>query len=86
MTPVRWLLENRQTGRLTVAQLPNPPLWVWLGCTAARRLTDTADTAFDVVGTVALGTWAVLEVGSGVNPFRRLLGAGALTALVLRFV
>jgi hypothetical protein len=81
--PVRWVLENRQTGRLTIAQWPNAPLWVWILCTALRRFTDLADTAFDVLGTVGLAVWAALEIWKGVNPFRRILGVFALATIAL---
>jgi hypothetical protein len=39
---------------------------------------DGAVTAVTAVGTVALVVWALDELVRGVNPFRRLLGAGVL--------
>jgi hypothetical protein len=84
-TVVDWVFRDRRTGRIVVAQWPNPPLAVWLGATAVRVLVDpagTAGTVVQVVGTAALGWWAVAEVGWGVNPWRRFLGAVVLAGTV----
>jgi len=43
-------------------------------------------TGIDVIAGVALLVWAVDELVRGVNPFRRLLGAAALGALVAQVV
>ena len=78
---VDWWFRNRRTGAITIAQLPNPPLWMFIGATALRvALSPTGGTAtaLHVVSTVALAVWAVLEVVRGVNPFRRLLGGVVL--------
>ncbi|HWX97134.1 MAG TPA: hypothetical protein VNZ01_09825 [Solirubrobacteraceae bacterium] len=70
--------------RFPIAQFPNPPLlaaFAGLGLAAA-----TSGTAHDVgraVFTVGLAVWAWQELVSGVNWFRRLLGAGALVWLVV---
>ncbi len=72
------MFENRETGKLTVAQWPNVPLAAFLVTLAARVVFHPAGTAGHVlhaVGTVALVVWAVDEIVRGVNPFRRLLGA-----------
>lgn len=73
-----------------MAQLPNLPLAVFLVAGAWRRFGDPeglARTITTAVGTGALLWWAAAEVLTGVNPFRRLLGAvvgaGALLGLVL---
>ena len=84
-----WLFRDRTTGRVVVAQWPNVPLWVFLAATAARlvaRPQGTAATAVSVVGTAGLVVWAVLEVAQGVNPFRRILGAVVLVAVVVGLV
>lgn len=78
---IDWLLRDRRTGAIVIAQLPNPPLWVFLATVGARWFLPTgsaARTIVDWVGVVALAWWALDEVLRGVNPFRRLLGlAGA---------
>ena len=86
---IDWLFRNRQTGRITIAQMPNIPLIVALVAMAARWLLTPLGAwvaVFTFVGWVALGWWALGEVFRGVNPFRRLLGAGVLLAVVLSAV
>lgn len=78
---VNWLFEDRKTGRLVLWQMPNVPLWVWIASMIVRLpLHDAPRTVVSVVGSLALATWAVMEVGWGVNPFRRMLGAAVLLA------
>jgi hypothetical protein len=78
---IDWLFRNRQTGRRTIAQFPNPPLLVFLAAAAVRWLahpSGTAGTVVDVIALVALVVWAGDEVLRGVNPWRRFLGGGVL--------
>jgi len=78
---VDWLFRSRVTGRITVAQLPNAALLVWLAATVLARFWDPRVGGQDVlrwVSTGALVVWAGDEVLRGVNPFRRMLGAGVL--------
>ncbi len=80
---VDWLFRSRVTGRITVAQLPNAALLVWLAATVLQRFWDprVADPPIDLlrwVSTGALVVWAGDEVVRGVNPFRRMLGTGVL--------
>lgn len=80
-----WFFRSRVTDKITVVQLPNAPLWVFIVATIARlilRPSGLALTVMTVVGTAALMVWAVMEVGWGVNPFRRTLGAAVLIAEV----
>jgi hypothetical protein len=68
-----------------VGQFPNPPLWVALGAlvvallTAAGAVHDVASAVFYV----ALTVWAYEEAASGVNGFRKALGATALLLIVV---
>jgi hypothetical protein len=74
-----WLFRDRQTGRITVAQFPNFPLWVFLIAVALRwivRRGTPARTTVEWIGQTALAWWALDEVFRGVNPWRRLLGLG----------
>lgn len=74
-----WLLRDRRTGRIVVAQRPNAAAWVYVLSLVVRRVVpDGVVTPVVVIGTVALVAWAVDEIVRGVNPFRRLLGAGVL--------
>ena len=80
-----WLFRNRRSGQITVAQFPNIPLWLFLATVALRQVVATgtnAHTIIDWTGLVALGWWSVDEVVRGVNPWRRILGAGGCTAVV----
>jgi hypothetical protein len=78
---LEWLFRNRQTGEMTVAQVPNASLSVVLVVWAGRRLlhpTGTVDHALAAVQAGALIWWGGDELIRGVNPWRRMLGAGAL--------
>jgi hypothetical protein len=93
---LRWLFEDRTTGRIVVAQWPNVPLWIWIASAVVRRFVprgwevavggwhaDPHSVAV-VIGSFALAVWAALEVARGVNPFRRAVGAGVLLSLALQ--
>lgn len=86
---IDWFLRSRVTGKITVAQIPNAPLWVFILASAAHFFISTKGTPSAVlswVGICALGIWAVIEIGWGVNPFRRLLGLVVLLGEVaMRF-
>jgi hypothetical protein len=43
-------------------------------------------TALDMTGTVALAFWAIDEIFRGVNPWRRILGAGVFVFLAIRLL
>lgn len=84
-TVVDWVLRDRRTGRIVVAQRPNTALIVWLFASAAQVLLEPHGgwgLALRGVATLALGWWAVDEIGRGVNPLRRMLGAVVLALLV----
>ena len=79
--PIRWFFEDRTTGRIVVAQKPNVLLWIVIGSWLGRHTTATGSTTgamFAWVMTITLGLWALDEIVTGVNPWRRLLGAGTL--------
>lgn len=75
-------------GRLTLWQLPNPALCVWMVTLVLGRfdLSSTHATAVDGVRHGALLVWAVDEVVRGASPFRRLLGAAVLAAQLASLV
>jgi hypothetical protein len=84
---VDWLFRSRKTGKFTVAQLPNVPLALFIGFRIAEALVSPHGTAHEVLhwlAFAALAWWGLDEVIRGVNPFRRLLGAVALTWLILQ--
>lgn len=80
-----WTFRDRATGRITVAQVPNLPLTLFIALRIVESVGVHAGVAKSVVhwaGSAALAWWAVDEVVRGVNPFRRALGLGALGYLV----
>ena len=74
-----WAFRNRETGAITVAQLPNLPMWIFL-CALLARWTlpshASLDEVIEAVELAALTWWAYEEVRRGVNPWRRILGLG----------
>jgi hypothetical protein len=81
----RWLFVSRSSGRITVAQWPNVPLWVFAVFSAVSRIVHPsggAATFLRVAAVAALVVWALDELVRGVNPFRRLLGLAVLVATV----
>jgi hypothetical protein len=77
-----WWFRDRATGKTTVAQFPNLPLWIFVVSVALRRVVSAgtaAHTAIDFIGVGALAWWALDEVLRGVNPWRRLLGLAGCT-------
>ena len=84
-----WMFRSRTTGRITLAQLPNWPLGVWMLASAVMWLAHPrgwVHAALVIVASAALALWAGDEVLRGVNPFRRLLGIAALAWLVFSLV
>ena len=75
-------------GRLTVWQLPNPALCVWLAAVVMGwfELSNHHATAVDGVRHGALIVWALDEVVRGASPFRHLLGAVVLAAQLASLV
>ena len=70
MSPVRsavdWLFGSRVTSEITIAQFPNPPLWIFWGTVVARWLGPEDSGAFTAPrgeALVALGWWVVDEPG-----------------------
>jgi len=80
------VFRDRRTGRIVIVQWPNAALVVWLVASTARALLGLGDgwgAALRVVAALALGWWALDEIGRGVNPWRRLLVAVVLGGLVV---
>lgn len=80
-----WLFRNRRTGAITIVQFPNLPLWLFIAGVVVRSLVrprGDAGAILAVFTTASLAVWAFLELGRGVNPFRRLLGAAVLGTTV----
>ncbi len=85
----RWVFENRETGRITIAQMLNLPLWMFLVAWAIRAVLHPSGRvggAIHLVELIALTIWAVDEVFRGVNPWRRFLGLAGLAYVVSQFL
>ena len=83
---IDWLFRSRETGRITIAQLPNAPLLVFLVAAGIRWLFHPAGalgTVVGVIAAIALIAWAVDEVVRGVNPWRRILGSAVLVGVTV---
>ena len=87
LTSAAWWFRSSD-GRLTLWQLPNPALCVWLVTLVLGRFDLSAEhtTAVDGVRHGALLVWALDEVVRGASPFRRLLGAVVLAAQLASLV
>ena len=78
---IDWLFRDRSTGKLTIIQVPNLPLAVFLVALVLRWVLDPSGslrTVLTVIGTAALFVWAIDEIVRGANPWRRALGGGVL--------
>ncbi len=75
-----WYFRDRETGRIVLAQFPNPSLWIAIGLLVARMIWPLGwlDVAFRVV----MAWWAGRELLQGVTPFRRTLGFVVLVGIV----
>jgi hypothetical protein len=86
---IDWLFRNRQTGKITIAQWPNLPLWLFIVAGGLRSLLDPSGgvrTALGVIATVGLVWWALDEIVRGVNPWRRFLGTAVLAGQLLKLL
>ena len=83
-----WFLRDRGTGRITLAQWPNPALWVWGVATvlAGSGLLPARADDLRWIGAGALIAWGADETFRGVNPARRLLGLVVLGWQVYRLL
>jgi len=85
-TALRWCLESRRSGAITVVQFPNAALWAFLAASVALLVLPARGglhRALVIGRDAALLVWSADEIVRGVNPFRRLLGAvvGAFTVV-----
>jgi hypothetical protein len=77
---LRTLFVTRD-GSVVTGQTPNAPIYVWLAFGALGFFArGTVHHWCEMASESALAVWSVLEIGWGVNLFRRILGVvvGAL--------
>ena len=72
-------------GKIVIAQKPNLPSIVWFVSYIASYLPlhDSLLAFFSLISFGALFTWAWLEIFSGVNLFRRLLGIVVMIVILI---
>ena len=75
-------LFTTQEGEFVVGQKPNLPAWIWIGSTAAAYIFEPLAEIFMAIAYGAGAVWAYLEMTSGVNTFRRILGIVVLVAIL----
>ena len=86
---VRWLFEDRTSGRIVIAQWPNLPLWIFIAAFVVQLVLHPAGRIgliIAVVGGLGLIWWAVDELIRGVNPWRRILGALVLALVAYQWL
>ena len=84
-----WFFRDRRTGRITIAQWPNLPLWIFVTASVVGLTIGSAGPlgrGAGLIAIVALVAWAVDELLRGVNPWRRCLGAAVLIGEAMRLV
>ncbi len=78
---LRWLFLTKD-GKVVIGQFPNAPLIAALAADIVSYATSGPIHALaSRTAQVCFAIWAGLEIGWGVNPFRRILGAIALSIL-----
>lgn len=71
-------------GKIVLAQMPNPPLIVWIVASLLKLILTTGkiNLGLDLIAFGSLFTWAWEELFQGVNYFRRALGLLVLIGLI----
>lgn len=74
-----------ESGKIILAQFPNPPLITWLAGTLLKLFftTGSINSGLEILTFGALFTWAWEELFQGVNYFRRILGLLVLLTLFM---
>ncbi|MEM9201216.1 MAG: hypothetical protein AAGC53_06135 [Actinomycetota bacterium] len=81
----RWWFENRETGKITVAQPPNRPLALaFVGIIGDWIFGGFFGGVFGWLATVGIAWWAMDEIVRGVNPWRRVLGIAGVVWVLAR--
>jgi hypothetical protein len=77
---LEWFVRDSRTGRIALAQVPNPALGVWALATVGLWTGLFADRGTELrwIGAGALIAWGADEAIRGASPARRLLGAVVL--------
>ena len=85
----RWWFESRETGRITIAQFPNWPLFAIGAGWLVRLVVNESSGVYGFAGgsiTVLWLFWGADELIRGANPFRRLLGTLVIAWQLIGYV
>lgn len=76
------------TGKVVIMQWPNLPIAGWIIFKLAAHINNnqTFTDSFNGISTTFLLVWATLELTTGVNIFRKLLGLVVLVATVTHYL
>jgi hypothetical protein len=76
-------LFRDKTGKIVVIQKPNLAIYLWIIFKLGSLITETnLSSLLQSLSLVALLVWAVMELISGVNYFRKILGLVVLGATI----
>lgn len=84
MDKIKRRLFQTKDGSYVYGQAPNIPILVWLVATILARISLFASIreTLELLATLSLAVWAILEVLFGVNMFRRILGSTVLFFII----
>lgn len=73
-----------KNGKFVVWQKPNLFLWIWIVATVMSIImnTNAVERFMVFIGGIAIIIWSIMEIYSGVNYFRRLLGVCVLMLII----
>lgn len=71
-------------GKVVITQKPNLPIMVWFASVVINKFLSggVVSQFVSTIGTTAIAVWATLEIISGVNLFRRILGSVVLAFII----
>lgn len=77
---------NDSQGKVVVAQKPNLPIIVWALASLIRLVIDSGNLnrALDIIALTSIIYWALSEVVSGVNLFRKIIGVAVLLIIIFK--
>lgn len=75
-------------GQIVVGQWPNLPIILWFVFSLFAQIAGSAEVRelLSTIGVWFLFVWAYLEWRSGVNMFRKILGASVMLYLFARLI
>ena len=77
-----------KSGNIVIGQKPNAPIVAWFIAMIGARIPvlSSVQGPLQIIATVSLSIWAVLEITQGVTIFRRVLGATVMLFIVVNLI